>query len=355
MKIMRLPLAVIAILLLISALPMASAELTMREAIPDITMDEDEIALSRINLNDHFSNDYSQISFSYFSTHNKVEVLIHENGDVDFSALKDWYGTDEVTFIASDGEHQVSDTILVEVEPVNDPVILLIPLHDVVFKEDIGKESAMNLYDHFQDIDSILAFSYSSVNIIVQINDNGYVDFSAPNNWYGSEEVTFSASDGEFEVSDDVLVTVIALNDAPKCEVNIASISLNADQHSKTLVLGDYFTDVDDEVLAYKIAGNKRIKADINAQDGQLILEAPEGWSGEEVLILTAEDPSGGASSVQIVVITSRGTDSSGQVFYLFGLVLAVAIAGVRLQLAGKKRPLKSPVKLSSYRHYRDE
>jgi hypothetical protein len=352
---MRFPLAIIAILLLISALPMASAEVTMREAIPDVTMDEDETALSRINLNDHFSNDYSQISFSSFSTHNKIEVTIHENGNVDFSAPRDWYGTDEVTFIASDGEHQVSDTILVIVEPVNDPVLLLKALPDFTFEEDGSLEGAMNLYEHFQDIDSILAFSYSSVNIIVQINDNGYVDFSAPNNWYGSEEVLFSASDGEFEVSDGVLVTVTALNDAPRCEVNIASISLNADQHSKTLVLGDYFTDVDDEVLAYKIAGNKRIKADINAQEGQLILKAPEGWSGEEVLILTAEDPSGGASSVQIVVITSRGTDSSGQVFYLFGLVLAVAIAGVRLQLAGKKRAVKSPVKLSNYRHYRDE
>ena len=355
MKIMRIPLVIIAILLLISALPMASAELTVREAIPDVTIDEDKTVLSIINLNDHFSNDYSQISFSSVSTHNKIEVKIHENGDVDFSAPRDWYGTDEVTFIASDVEHQTSDTILVIVEPVNDPVLLLKALPDFTFEEDEGLEGAVNLYDHFQDIDSILAFSYSSVNIIVQINDNGYVDFSAPINWYGSEEVIFSASDGEFEVSDAVLVTVTALNDAPRCEVNIASISLSADQHSKTLVLGDYFSDVDDELLSYKIAGNKRIKADINAQEGQLILKAPEGWSGEEILTLTAEDPSGGASSVQIVVITSRGTDSSGQVFYLFGLVLAVAIAGVRLQLAGKKRALKSPVKLSSYRHYRDE
>ena len=355
MKIGRLPFGIFAIILLILALPMASAELTMSEAIPDVTMNEDETALSRINLNDYFTNDYSQISFSSVSTHNKIEVMIHKDGGVDFSAPKDWYGTDGVTFIASDGEHQISDTILVKVEPVNDPVFLFMPLPDFTFEEDSNLEGAMNLYDHFQDIDSTMAFSYSSVNIIVQINDNGYVDFSAPNNWYGTEEVIFSASDGEFEVSDDVLVTITALNDAPRCEVNIASISLNAEQHSKILVLGDYFTDVDDEVLTYKIAGNKKIKADINAQEGQLILKAPEGWSGEEVIILTAEDSSGGASSVQMVVIVIHGTDSSGQIFYLFGLVLAVAIAGVRLQLAGKKRALKSPVKLSSYRHYRDE
>lgn len=355
MKITRLPLVIFVVLLLISALPMASAELNLREAIPDVIMNEDETALDRINLNDHFSNGINQISFTSLSTHNKVKAVIHEDGGVDFSAPKDWYGTDEVTFIASDGEHQISDTILVKVEPVNDPVILLMPLQDIDFEEDEVRESAMNLYEHFLDIDSTLTFSYSSVNIIVLIDDNGYVDFSAPNNWYGTEEVTFSASDGEFEVTDGVLVTVTALNDAPRCEVNIASISLNAEQHSKTLVLGDYFTDVDDEVLTYKIAGNNRIKADINAQEGQLILKAPEGWSGEEILTLTAEDPSGSTSAVQMVVIATPGQDSSGQIFYLFGLVLAVAIAGVRLQLAGKNRAIKSPVKLSSYRHYRDE
>lgn len=355
MKITRLPLVIFVILLLISALPMVSAELNLREAIPDVIMNEDETALDRINLNDHFSNGIGQISFTYLNTNNKIEVTIHEDGDVDFSAPKDWYGTDEVTFIASDGEHQVSDTILVKVEPVNDPVILMMPLKDIDFEEDKGKQSAIYLYEHFMDIDSTLAFSYSSVNIIVRIDDNGYVDFSAPKDWYGTEEVTFSASDGEFEASDEVLVTVTALNDAPRCEVNIASISLNAEQQSKTLVLGDYFTDVDDEVLTYKIAGNKRIKADINAQDGQLILKAPEGWSGEEILILTAEDSSGSTSAVQMVVIATPGTDSSGQIFYLFGLVLAVAIAGVRLQLAGKNRAIKSPVKLSSYRHYKNE
>ncbi len=353
MKIMRLLLAIIAILLLISALPMASADLSTKVPVPDITMDEDESTLSRIDLNDYFSDGNSRISFSFVSADNKIEVTIHEDGTVDFSAPKDWYGTDEVTFIASDGEQQISDTIFVTVEPINDPVLLLKALPDFTFEEDGSLEGAMNLRDHFQDIDSTMAFSYSSDNIIVQIDDNGYVDFSALDNWYGTEEVTFSASDGEFEVSDEILVTVTSLNDAPRCEVNIASISLNADQRFRTLELGDYFTDVDDEVLAYKIVGNERVNAKIDAESGQLILKAPEDWSGEEVLTLTAEDSSGGANSVQIVVIVTRGPDSSGQVFYLFGLVLAVAIAGVRLQYAGRKRSLKSPVNLKSYKHYK--
>lgn len=356
LKIRGFLLAIIAVLILTSAAsPIASADLTTKVSIPDVTMSEDEMALSKINLCDHFSNDKSQIHFSSMSADNKIEVTIHEDGSVDFSAPEDWYGTDEVTFIASDGEQQISDTILVMVEPANDPVLLLKPLSDIAFEEDGGLEDALNLNAHFMDIDSALTFSYSSDSIIVKIDDNGYVDFSAPQDWYGKEKVIFFASDGEFKVSDEVLVTVRPVNDAPRCCVNFASIGLDSTKHPKTIELGDYFTDVDDEVLAYDIKGNDRIKAEINTQEGELILDAPEDWSGEEVITLSATDSSGETSSVQIVVIATRGPDSSGLVFYLFGLVLAVAISGVRLQIAGRKRTLKSPVKLSSYRHYKGD
>jgi hypothetical protein len=354
LKISRLLLATITLLVLVSGvLPLASADLTTRAAIPDVIIAEDETAWGRINLYDHFSDDGGWLHFSSLSADNKIAVTINEDGSVDFSAPKDWYGKDEVTFIASNGQQQASDTILVTVEPINDPVLVLTPFPDITFKEDGGLKGAMNLNTHFQDIDSTMSFSYSSEFIMVKINDNGYVDFYAPNDWYGTEWVTFSASDGEFVATKEVLVTVTPENDAPRCCVNIASIGLNTDQRSITMELKDYFTDVDDDVLSYKIVGNQGIKAELNAEQGQLVLKAPEDWSGEEILTLTATDSSGEASSVQIVVIATRGTDSSGQVFYLLGLVLAVAIVGVRLQFAGRKRIQKSPVKLSNYRYYK--
>ena len=354
MKIKRLHLAIITLFIMISGLlPIAQGELIVRQEIPDITMSEDETALGVINLYSHFSNDKEWLQFSFLSADNKIEVVIHDDGWVDFSAPKDWYGTDEVTFIASDGQQQASDTIFVKVEPVNDPVLLLSPLLDIYFEEDGDLKGAFNLNTYFQDIDSILDFSYSSDSIIVQIDDEGYVDFYAPNDWYGTERVEFSASDGEYVVTEEVLVTVTSLNDAPRCKVNIASIGLNADQRSKVMELKNYFIDVDEEPLSYIIEGNRRINAELNAEQEQLILKAPEDWSGEEILTLTAKDSSGEASSVQIVVIATRGSDSSGQVFYLLGLGLAIVIAGVRLQLAGRRRSLKSPIKLSSYSHYK--
>ncbi len=354
MKITKLLLAAIVILLLISALPSGSASLTIDMSLPDVTMDEDMDALGEFNLHDYFSDDNSRIDFSSISGDNKIEVAIHGDGAVDFSAPKDWYGTEEVTFIASEGEQEISDTILVTVTPVNDPPLILMPIPDLpAFEEDTTLTDAINLNAHFQDVDNALTFSYSSEFIRVHIDDDGYVDIFAPDDWHGTEEVTFSASDGESDISDEVFIEVAPVNDAPKCAVNVLSISLKRDESPKILELEDYFTDVDDNSLTFELSGNHRINYEINTQKGQLILYAPQDWSGEEFITLKAKDLSGETSSMQIVVIASGNMDSSGQMFYLFGLVLALAISGVRLQMVGRKRSVKSPVKLGSYRFYK--
>jgi hypothetical protein len=347
-------LTITAVMLMVSAaLPTASAKLTIKEQFDDIIMDEDETALSEINLYDHFSSDNNQMYFSATTADSKVQVIIHDDGSVDFSAPDDWYGTEEIVFTASDGEQEASATVIVRVRPVNDSPSLFEPLPDLNFEEDDSIPAALDLNEYFQDIDSILDFSYSSDSIIVQISDEGQVDFSALKDWNGAEEVRFFASDGELLASDSVMVTVNPVNDAPRSKVNVASIGLNADESQKTLDLKAIFSDVDDEALTYEITGFRRVNCDIDSQNGRLILYAPEDWSGKEFLTLTARDPSGGSSSVQIVVIVTGGAGSSGQMFYLFGLILALVIAGVRLQVAGRKRPGKSPVKLGSYRHYK--
>jgi hypothetical protein len=54
-----------------------------------------------------------------------------------------------------------------------------------------------------------------------------------------------------------------------------------------------------------------------------------------------------------VVVIVAKGSDSSQYGLYIAGFVFALAIAGVRLQQAGRKPLGKSPVKLENYRHYK--
>jgi hypothetical protein len=354
LKIIKLALASFVVLVAISiAATAASAEQISKEPIPDISINEDEPALNRINLNDYFSNDNTQLYFSSISSGYKTHVVIHDDGYVDFFPPKDWFGSERITFVASDGEQEASDTILLTVLAVNDKPIVLKSFSDLEFYEDNVYADAFNLNEHFTDIDSTLDFSYQSDYIFMQIDDDGYVDFTAPKNWHGSEEVELFATDGEYDISERVSVTVISMNDAPEHIVNSITLGFTGESTHIKLDLNQYFIDPDHETLDYEVSGYDRIRYELDSEKGELILSAPEDWSGEELLTITARDTSGDSSSIQVVVIAGRGEDSSGQMFYLFGLVLALAIAGVRLQMTGRGKTTKSPVKLSSYRHYK--
>jgi hypothetical protein len=334
----------------------ASASVSLTDPIDDIILNEDEGISNILNLHDHFADGQSVLSFSAVSEHNKVDIKIKEDGTVDLTPPSDWFGYEEVTFIASDGDQKVSDTILVIVEPVNDRPQQIAPLLDSIsFLEDTFAIDAFNLHNHFTDIDSKLEFSYSRENVLVKINDNGYVSFYAPLNWFGSEEVVIIASDGEIDISDTILVTVSSQNDKPECTVNIQAISLKGSSRTQTLNLGNYFSDVEDESLTYGVNGNRHVEYRVDPQNGELRISAPDTWSGKEVIMVTALDSNGASRSMQVVVVASPSYDSQGQIFYLTGLVLGLAVVGSKLQFTGRPRIVRSPVKLESYRHYKKQ
>jgi hypothetical protein len=355
-KLRTLKFTVVATLLLaliLAALPSASAAPSVETSIPDIGFDEDEEAVAMINLNDYFSSDSGELYYSSIMVDSKFEVTIHDSGLVDFSAPSDWYGSEVVTFIASDGEQEARDTVLITVQPINDAPYMTTPLPEQFsFKEDDKLVRALNLNKHFSDVDSTLTFSSSSEDISVHISDGGYVDFSAPLNWHGTEDITLSASDGVLDILDSVTVTVTPVNDAPRSLANPGTISLDDKSPSKTLNLDEFFMDADDEALDYEFSGNDKITCELDNQ-GILKLSAPENFHGEEVITVRANDAQGASSSVQVVVVGSGGESASGLLFYSLGLVLALAVAAVRLSTARERGPPKSPVKLDDYRHFR--
>jgi hypothetical protein len=340
---------------LFSAITSVSADVALTEPIDDIRVNEDEIAKDEVNLNNHFTDGGSELSFSAVSIDHKIDISIEEDGSVDLEPPKDWFGAEEITFTASDGQQKVSDTVVVVVEPKNDGPVLISPLPDLSFSEDGQIIGAFNLNDHFSDIDSLLEFTYSGENILVYIGNNGEVDISAHSNWYGTEDITFEASDGETTFSDTVTVSIIKVNDEPQCQVSFDSISLKGASPEWTLDLNNYFSDVDDESLVFEVKGNNHIEYKIDQENGKLILSSSESWSGKEVITVTASDSQGAARSMQVVVVKAPTYDSQGPVFYLTGLVLGLALVGTKLQFLSRRREIKSPVKLESYRHYKGQ
>jgi hypothetical protein len=179
-----------------------------RYLIPDITIYEDQNVLGKINLKDYFfDRDQDEIYFSYGQK--KVEVIIHDNGSVDFFPSENWYGTEHVTFRAEDSKGAlVEDTVKVTVVPVNDPPSIL-PLPDQ--SGEAGTMWKLDLLPYLEDIDT----NVTTLEIWTNSGDHEELDVVVAGTelvFFGTGEfqgtVTIFASDGDNEVQTEINVTV---------------------------------------------------------------------------------------------------------------------------------------------------
>jgi hypothetical protein len=108
---------------------------------------------------------------------------------------------------APDLPHQIIDVSLVVYE-ANQPPTINLPAS---FSFNKNETLIHNFAPYLSDANSsdVLSLSYvTSRNLIVTI-DGTMVTFSASQNWYGSEIVTFTVSDGQSTANDDVIVNVL--------------------------------------------------------------------------------------------------------------------------------------------------
>jgi hypothetical protein len=106
-----------------------------------------------------------------------------------------------------------------EVTICNTPPVVENPMGILTIKEDEIDSSSIILLNVFSDIDGDELFcSCTGLNIIKVTIDSktGNVIFEPPHNWYGTEEILFTANDTEAEVSDTLKIEVEPQNDPPR-------------------------------------------------------------------------------------------------------------------------------------------
>ncbi len=146
----------------------------------------------------------------------------------------------------SDGIETTSEVTTVTVGS-HYPPELVIPLHDVAFKENEQLINAFNLDNHFIDRqDDTMYYSSGNEYIEVVIHENNTVDFYAPKNWNGQELITIRATNSAGALMEDSLtVTVIPVNNPP--EISDIPRQYGEVGRSWILDMGDYISDVDNE------------------------------------------------------------------------------------------------------------
>jgi hypothetical protein len=119
--------------------------------IPDVVFYEDEYISDHLNVHDYFRDeDEDALFFTYGQKH--VQVVIHENGSVDFYSDENWYGIENITIRATDPVGAlVEDVITVCVLPVNDaPTIDSVPDQTGV----TGTTWVLDLSSYLDDVDN---------------------------------------------------------------------------------------------------------------------------------------------------------------------------------------------------------
>jgi hypothetical protein len=261
---------------------------TLDSLIPDISLDEDDSLINGFDLDDHFSDVDSVLSYSSSGATN-VNVVINGDGTVDFSATSNWFGIEDITFTADDTEYQVSDTIRVRILPVNDAPVLN-AINNVGSNED-----AFFTYTAIaSDVDlpsDVLIFSLTTAPSGMTIDSaTGTISWTPLNEHVGAHDVTVKVTDsgGAFD-TEGFQITVANVNDPPILETLLPDISFDEDGSLiGAFNLDDHFSDVDSG-LSYSFAGATNINPVING-DGTVDFSVNADWFGIEHITFTADD-----------------------------------------------------------------
>ncbi len=156
---------------------------------------------------------------------------------------------------------------------------------------DILPAYILDLGQYFEDVetaDANLRITNNATGTLFTLTTVGdKVTVSPIQGQAGTENVTFTISDGELSVTQTVAFTVQA-NSTTITSSNIAAVNLNEDFNTHTVDLSGVFTDTGDPnaVFTYTVGGLSNITGSINGNN--LVLTGAANYSGSENVFLIA-------------------------------------------------------------------
>lgn len=222
----------------------------------------------------------------------------------------DFNGALDLQVKASDGEQSVSSGFRLTIDPINDAPIVMTPLEDLTSPEDTPFAFAIPA-DAFADIDGD-ALSYAAT----LADGSDLPDWLAfdgtaftgtpPQDFNGSLEVVVTANDGAESISDNFILDVTPVNDAPEATQAIADIELQGGESLQLPLQNGFFSDVDGDQLSLSATlADGSALPDWLVFDGQVLTATTQGSFDENVdIVITASDGELTASQNFLLTVT---------------------------------------------------
>jgi large repetitive protein len=222
-------------------------------------------------------------------------VTVNPDGTVTYTPNPNFNGTDTITYTISDGNGGTATaTATVTVAPVNDAPVAV--NDSAQTSEDTPVTIPILPNDSDADGDVLTVTSASAANGAVTIGPDGSVTYTPNANFYGTDTVTYTISDGNGGTATaTVLVIVNPANDIPAGTPITNQTDLDSDTVS--LNIASNFSDADGDVLTYAATGlpaGLSIDPATGIISGTIDRAASQPAGGVYSVIVTASDGKGG-------------------------------------------------------------
>jgi len=233
-------------------------------------------------------------------------VTINADGSLAYTPNENFNGTDIVTYTVSDGQGGTDTaTVTVTVTPVNDAPVA--GPDTATTNEDTPVTIAV--LDNVTDVDgdTLSVTAASARNGTVTINPDGTVTYTPAENFFGTDTITYTISDGQGgTATETVTVTVTSVNDAP---VAVADATVTDEDTPITITVLDNDSDADGDTLSVTAASAGNGTVTINA-DGSLAYTPNENFNGADTVTYSVSDGQGGTDTATVTVTVTAVNDA---------------------------------------------
>ncbi|MBN2090983.1 T9SS type A sorting domain-containing protein [candidate division KSB1 bacterium] len=261
-----------------------------------------------IALDDYVSdvdNPKSEIKWSHSgAVQLQVEIDAQNNALVSIPDL-DWFGTEKITFTATDrnGNGKSGKTVVTfKVNPVNDPPVITGNPGQTIMSDEVFKPVLLDtIVNDIDNTDQQITWTFSGNQQLRVTIVNRILNVTKPSDsWNGTETIKFIASDGQATAEIMSNLTVIYDNKPP--EINgIGNVTIDENEKFPVIDLNACVEDKNhpDNQLTWTITGNLQLKLS-GIEQRLLTISVPDSeWSGSEVLLFEVKDPDGLSDNVR--------------------------------------------------------
>ncbi len=270
--------------------------------LKDLTLNEDGSASVFIIATD--ANNDSLI-YSAASDTNKIYAVFTETSNLTISPKSNWYGTDNISVIVSDGFLQDTASFKVAVLPVNDPPVLSIIPSDTTFEE-----VALTVPVIASDVDdSVLTYSFLADTAILDlVFKKDSLTLTPRSNYFGSTSVSAMVKDTIATDTITFSLVVLPVNDNPIIDA-MKDLSMIEDSTGSRVALSA--TDIDKDPLSF-VALYDTLAFDMLIDGDTLdVISLPNYFGSSSVSVVVSDGVSSDTTAFKIDVAPRQDPPSA--------------------------------------------